>query len=395
GALAYCFARPPAFTAGGIDFDAFYCGARLLAASENPYQYEPLRTCEHANRRWANRKQVVAAPLPPYALAMLVPLARLAYPQASLLWFVLLLASMLATIRAVIQLTDLPLLAVGASICIATLIQALPTGALAPIAIASLCIVAVALTRKQWNAATLFLILACLEPHVALPPLIATFVVVREMRIRVILVGVALVALSLLADGVPLNAEYFTSALPAHAWSELGSITQFSLSSMLHNFGVPGETALAVGSLQYGLFALLGLWLAKLLGFEIPATVVLIPMALAVTGGTYIHLSQILAVLPLAFVAAKRGHAIVAYVAIALLTVPWNLLNAFSADALTVPRLADVLARALARQPTPGGMAYVANALVYLGIFLTFWTLLASRSRQLRAGPAAGVGGSH
>lgn len=180
-----------------------------------------------------------------------------------------------------------------------------------------------------------------------------------------------------------MNAEYLTSYLPAHAFSELGYVAQFGLSSMLHNFGVPDSAALAIGSAQYALFIIAGICLARSLRREIPAMTVLVPMALAVTGGPYIHITQIAGVLPLAFVTASVTRSRVAWAGIALLTMPWNLLNAFTPNTLVVPRAGEVMSRALAHEATAGGFAYIANALVYLGIACTFWSVLAGRNRRL------------
>ena len=384
GVAAYVYAHPPRLTAGGIDFSAFYCGARVLSTGADPYQYEPVRSCEHANRQWSRRSDIVAVPLPPYALGILIPLARLPYAQASLLWFMLLVVSALAIVWAILQLADLPFLVVGTCVALAVFLQAMPTGALAPIPLALLCAAAVMLTRKLWNATAALLGFACIEPHVALPVLLATFVLVREMRWRIVAVASALILFSLALGRLELNTEYLSKYLPAHALSELGSVVQFGLSSMLHNFGVPDGAALAIGSAQYGLFVFAGILLARSLRREVPAMTVLVPLAFAVTGGPYIHLTQIAGVLPLAFVTASRTRSRVAWAGIVLLTVPWNLLNALTPNALVVPRAHEVMLKALAHQAAPGGFAYIANALVYLGIACTFWSVMAGRNRRLR-----------
>jgi hypothetical protein len=95
---------------------------------------------------------------------------------------------------------------------------------------------------------------------------------------------------------------------------------------------------------------------------------VLAPMALAVVGGVYIHLTQLAAVLPLAFVVFSRTRSPLAWAGIALLTVPWNLLEAFTPTTLIVPRAADVVSRAATHHGIPGELAYAANVLVYAGV---------------------------
>jgi len=353
---AYLFARPPAIGLGGIDFTAFYCAAHTLSSGENPYSYEPLRQCEHEHVRWSDAASIVVAPLPPYALALIAPVASLGYRQASLLWFALLVAGAAVAIWAVIELTGLPLLAVSLPLVMALLLQSLPTGSLAPIVIALLCAATVALTRRRWNLSALLLGLACIEPHVAAPALVAAFILVDEMRGRIAVAAAAIAALSLVAGGVALNAQYFLQVLPGHARFELGSIVQFGLSSMLHNFGVPDGPALAIGAAQYALFVALGIRLAALYRRIIPAVVVLVPMAFAVIGGVYIHLTQLAAVLPLGFVAARRKPSGIAWTGIALLAFPWNLLNAL------------------------GPHMYLANALAYAGVGCVLWSAFAGSS---------------
>lgn len=383
GVAAYLLAHPPELTTGGIDFSAFYCAARVLSTGADPYQYEPVHSCEHEYRQWPRRNEIVPAPLPPYALGILIPLARLPYAQAGLLWFALLVVSTLVILWAIRQLADVPFLVVGTSVTLAVLLQAMPTSALAPIPLALLCTAAVMLTRKRWNATAALLGFACIEPHVVLPVLLATFVLVREMRWRIAAVACAVILFSLTLGRTALNIEYLTKYLPAHAFSELGYVAQFGLSSMLHNLGVPDRAALAIGSAQYALFVIVGIFLARWLRREVPAATVLVPMALAVTGGTYIHITQIAGVLPLAFVTARRTHSRVAWTGVALLTVPWNLLNVFTPNTLTAPPAHEVMLRALAHHATAGGFAYIANALVYLGIACTFWSVLAGRDQQL------------
>lgn len=367
GVLAFLFAHPPQVTAGGIDFTAFYCASRTISTGANPYTYEPVHSCEHANRQWSDSRSIVVAPLPPYALALLAPLGRLPYPQAGLLWFLLLVGSAGVMVWVILELTNLPLLFVGVPVAIAVLLQSLPTGALAPIPLALLAAAAMTLARHRWNATAVLLGLACVEPHVTFPVVATVFLLVKEMRLRLGVVVTALALLSLVAGGLSLNAEYFAHVLPEHARFELGSIVQFGLSSMLHNVGVPDNAALAIGSLQYAIFVFLGIWLARSVAHRDEALVLLIPMSLAVLGGVYIHLTQMAAILPLAFVIASRARSATAWAGVALLAVPWNLLEAFTPTVLVVPRFADVVSQSLRHVGSPGAFAYVANALVYSG----------------------------
>ena len=72
------------------DFRAFYCAGAAVAQHANPYLEEPLRSCEQNAGPPAEpaflRPVALPAPLPPYALALFVPFARLPFPAAALLY---------------------------------------------------------------------------------------------------------------------------------------------------------------------------------------------------------------------------------------------------------------------------------------------------------------------
>ena len=183
--------------------------------------------------------------------------------------------------------------------------------------------------------------------------------------------------LQLAVGGVAMNAQYFGSVLPDQARFDLGSIVQFGLSSMLHNFGLPDRAALAIGSLQYAVFVALGIAWAGKLKQQSLAMVVLVPIAFAVTGGVYIHLTQLAAVLPVSVCRGEPNAPLITWAGVSLLTVPWNLLNALAPTALTVPHVAEVAARSVAGAALPGETAYLANFLAYVGIACVLCTLLA------------------
>ena len=69
--------------AAPVDLLAFYCSARVAASGSDPYLAEPLRSCEHEEFRRSTGHVsrypllVIPAPLPPYALFLLKPLAAL------------------------------------------------------------------------------------------------------------------------------------------------------------------------------------------------------------------------------------------------------------------------------------------------------------------------------
>ena len=151
-----------------------------------------------------------------------------------------------------------------------------------------------------------------------------------------------------------LNTEYLTRYLPAHAFAELGSVVQFGLSSMLHKLWRSRPSGAcywerAVCVLRYRGHSSGAL--ASPRGYRHDR---------ARSDGdgrdwrTLYPSHADCRILPLAFVTASRTRSSVAWVGIALLTVPWNLLNALTPNALVVPRAHEVMLRALTYQATAG-----------------------------------------
>lgn len=346
GVVAYAIINPPRVTAGYLDFNAFYCGARILASGEDPYRYEPLHTCEIGNLRPATPNAVVPAPLPPYALAAFVPLALLDYPRAQFIWWMVLVFCGIGVLWALTEITGLPLLLVGAVALGSVLLPSLIVGSLALLPIALLCLSVPALQRQRWTTAALLQGAACIEPHVALPAVLATFIFVPAMRVRLACAAAAAVALSLIAGRVALNSEYLGAVLPAHALSEIGNAQQYGLNAQLYALGVPAQPATLIANLQYALFVLAGLWLVARLKREMPESLVFVPMALAVIGGPFVHLTQLGATLPLALSVAARTRTRIAWAGVALLAVAisWQASIGFGAAVAAIVLFAVLVA---------------------------------------------------
>jgi hypothetical protein len=376
-ALAFVFAHPPRRV--DRDFNAFYCAAKILASGGDPYHYQPVYTCQVEHLRPIVPNAAVPAPLPPYGLAAFVPMTKLPFLQASLLWDLTIVLSTVTVAVAVIELTGLPPLLVAVCVIPTVFLQSLANSGLAPVPIALLSASAVAIVRSRPTLAAVLMGLACVEPNVALPPLIAAFLFLPAMRARLAVVAIVLAALSLAAGRLSLNAEYFLAVLPAHAASELGTGVQYSLSSVLSSLGFSDRAALTAGSLQYALFVLAALWLVRALARE-AAAVVLVPMALAVSGGTYIHLSQLWGVLPLALYAASRRPSIVAWLGVGLLAVPWEFMEAFvtsppliAVAPVPASALTEVGWRELAGQYLATPLSWLSHILTYAGVVCVFW----------------------
>jgi len=306
-----------------FDFSAFYCAARVLSEGRDPYRYGPLRHCEVQYFHIAYPNAAIPVPLPPYAIALLEPLSKLPMPEANLLWLIALFSAAVATAWAAVKLTGLPFYLVGACLASAMIAQALSSGAMGPLPVAFISLAAVALTRSRWTLASVLLGAACIQPHVAFPPILAAFVLVPNMRTRLFAVLTLLAALSTFVGAINLNAEYLTSVIPTHALSELDTPAQYSLSSILHRMGVADHVAVLLGSIQYAIFAIAGVWLAFRVR-AVPGSVVLAPLACAVTGGPFVHLPELAGALPFAFMIASRSRSEIAWVAIGMLCIPWQ-----------------------------------------------------------------------
>jgi len=314
------------------DFRAFYCAAQIAAHGANPYHTEPLRSCEEINGLGAFFKQhpgvTVPAPLPGYAVGALVPLAMLPPAVAAAVWFAML---MLACALGVLSLArfaavawPVPVSAFAFSLGVASL----PFGEIVPIAIAAICVCAYFAWRGNWQRAAIAGAVAMIEPHLGLPVCLALSIWAPATRLSLGVSFAVLASMSLLTFGPATNLEYFASVLPAHALSEAGRDTQYSLTSVLASVGVTYGIAARAGLLSYLAMLALGTaiagWLAK--KTQNAAFLACVPPAFAVFGGTFIHVTQIAAALPAAILflkyAGTQRRALVA-IALLLLSVPW------------------------------------------------------------------------
>lgn len=318
------------FTMG--DFRAFYCAARVASHGANPYHTEPLRTCETGLGMTMffekNPGVTIPAPLPGYALAALVPLAVLPFPLAATIWIVLLLLAWLACVITLSRFARVPWGVAFAVFALSLAMDSLPLGEVVPIALGCICLAAYYAWRGRWSGAMVAALGVMIEPHLGLPVCLALAAWKPATRVPLALAFGALAALSFALLGVGTNVEYLTSVLPAHALSELGRDTQFSLTAALAGAGVAPGAALRAGSLWYAAMVIAGVSLAGVLARRTrnDAFIACVPPAFAVFGGTFIHITQIAAALPAAVLLlayANRAQRTLALGALVLLAVPW------------------------------------------------------------------------
>lgn len=330
GAQASIVART-GFLAG--DFRAFYCAARVASEGANPYRAQPLGTCERQVDPTPffrkNPGVTIPAPLPGYAIAALIPFARLPFAFAAGLWIALLSIAWIACIAALARLASVSWEVALAAMGLSLGVLSLPFGEVVPLCVACICIAAYCVRTGRDRLAALFAAGAMIEPHLGLPVCVALAVWRPATRWVLAAAFAALGGIALFALGIPTNVEYFSSVLPAHALSELTRDTQYSLSALLAAGGVAPNVAVRFGGIWYVAMLALGTLAAGRLARSSSnnAFLVCVPPAFAVFGGSFIHITQIAAAVPAALLFAtyaKGALRTAAVIALLLLVVPWG-----------------------------------------------------------------------
>jgi hypothetical protein len=316
------------------DFAAFYCGSVVALAHKDPYALSPLQQCEAQGVDIPGGADPAAVgvdpdPLPGYNMAFFAPFTPLPYREAGLLWDLMLIAAIAGTAALLAAITGLPFVVIAAILAFTDGVLCITYGQLPPVLTFGLTLAAYGLVRDRRGLVLCGAGLSMIEPHVALPAFLAMLVWCPRMRLGLLAVALALAALSIAVLGVPLNLEYALVALPAHVHAEGTTSIQYSLTWLLHYVGVPDAAAFQLASQQYALFTIAALILAGPVARRLrtPAAIALFPPALALIGGTFIHLQQMAAAIPFGLVLATRlrgAAAATVWVAIALLAVPWG-----------------------------------------------------------------------
>jgi hypothetical protein len=346
-ALALTRAVPFPSRAFLYDYRAFACAGRIAGTAADPYRTEPLRTCERRSGLLAGRKDLarlaVPAPLPGYALAPFALLGRLPDVVGAALWLLISLLGAFLAIRSLIVVARVPPRIVWLTLAL-PLAVALVLGQLVPLALGALCFAALALERGRYGLAAAAAWVAMIEPHVALPALLALAIFVPRARLGVGIGAIVALVLSLALLGIGKNVEYLASVLPAHAVSELANEEQYSLAALLHFLGAPDAFALRAAELWYVVLLAAGLFVAqRLVSHGAPrALYVLLPAAFAVAGGPFVHVQQMVFAAPALLVIAGRvaPRARAVALALILLAVPWG---AFSLLLVATPLVAFVI----------------------------------------------------
>lgn len=309
-----------------------------------------------------------------YSLAFFGLLARLPYGAAMALWYLMLIAALVVATISLSRMLALPWYVVLAALAVPFAYANFVFAQIPPIAVAALCVAAYLVQQRRFATAGLVAGISMIEPHIGLPACIALFVFVPASRIAVAAAASALALVSFATLGVATNIEYFTRALPLHALAEAGASDQLSFTWLLHWFGVGDRAAVAAGSISYVVMTLVGLWLARLCAraFAADHLIVLVPPAVAMFGGAFVHELQYAAVMPAALALAVAIGSAPAWTAVAILAAPWQ--GAWTSRlyvALAVVALSVIVWYAAARL-VPARRVVIATAAVIAFVLLTF-----------------------
>ncbi|HEY0381960.1 MAG TPA: glycosyltransferase 87 family protein [Candidatus Elarobacter sp.] len=316
------------------DFRAFYCAGAAIAQHANPYLEEPLRGCEvHAGPPAEPaflRPVALPAPLPPYALALFVPFGLLPFPVAAVLYLLLLIGAMSGAVALYARVTGASSILLNVTFAAITATVTYYVGQPVPLVFLALAAAALFARRGRWAAAGACAVAASIEPHVALPALVAMLVALPRTRLPIVIFGAMLGLAGVVAVGLPTSIAYVRDVVPAHALANAFE-WQFSLTSLLTSLGVAAPVAIRCGEVMFAAMVALGvavaLRLRKLTGDA--AVIVLIPPAFGVFGGVHVHFQQLAVAFPAVLYVFARYPQVrtLAASGLALAMIPWNVMS--------------------------------------------------------------------
>lgn len=226
-------------------------------------------------------------------------------------------------------------------------------GQIVPVALASSVFAALCARRRNGTGAAVGAAFAAIEPHLALPVWLGLILFVPNARKPLVVAAGVLLSITLW-PGVPLNTEYVRLVMPQHARSELLNFGgQYGLSALLAAIGVPFESAIRAGSASYAAMLAFGLIVGAALQRRSgdAAFAVTAPLASIVLGGPFLHITQTVVAIPLAFmlVAIRPRRMIIfgaATFAICMLAIPWQLVGKTSAPHREISKSGSVFTAA-------------------------------------------------
>ncbi len=326
--VALGIVQRPWRTASLIDYGAFYCGAKVVAAGEDPYRVGPLRACENALPVWEPgddpaHRFTVPSPLPGVGFLLFLPFALLPYVASHALWLAFGIACSAALLIALERLVALPRAFVYAAALLPLVCVPLDIGQPTIFAILALACGAHLVRAGRERTAGAVMCLAFVQPHLALPALAGAFLWLPRTRASIVAGALAAVAATVAILGRSTALEYVTTVLPMHASVETREHMQFSLTFVLTLLHVPARVALDAGLASYVVLTLVGVVAGRRLARREsdPAYYVLLAPACSVLGGSYVHVQQIAVAIPVGLMLYARRREVGAWAA----AIPWLL----------------------------------------------------------------------
>jgi hypothetical protein len=363
----------------GADFRAFYCGAQMTNAGQDPYTSQAIGACENMPAApWLYPRDaglILPAPLPGYDFALLAPLAHLPYAIALDLWVLLSAAAIALSVVALAKITRFEGSLIFAALALPVAVESLPSGELVPLTLAAICGAAYFLQRERWVAAGACAAATMIEPHLGLPLCAAMFTLVPRVRVALLSGAAVFAALSLAVVGRAGIVGYFSTVLPQHALSEVEADFQYSLTVVLHALGMSAGAAVRAGELFYFAMLAFGIVAAASLARKtnMPAVIALLPPALAVIGGPFIHLTQIAVAIPvlLLFAAVSDRARFWLLPSILLLAIPWMVVQNGNILLASLFPATFIAWRLSGRSLATSGLALCAVTTLAFSIFLS------------------------
>ncbi|HEV7180286.1 MAG TPA: hypothetical protein VGN11_10445 [Candidatus Baltobacteraceae bacterium] len=311
-------------------FKAFYCAGAAVREHLDPQRVEPLRSCERRFETDAMAPGYVEpAPLPGYALAPFALLSRLPARAAAEVFAVVLALATIGSAYFLATVTGAPRAAVLLALAPLALLN-VAYGELPPLPLLGMCACAFYLTKRQWIPAAVAASIVLFQPNIGLPAVLAVGVFAPRTRLWLALCVLILAGLSIAILGVAQNLTYFSAVLPLQAHSELGAADQYSFSHVLYESGAAPNLAILYGKVWFACMGIIGFGIAGIaaLRSRIVELLPLLPPAIALLGGIYVHDIQMLLAIPAAlFVASRvrrRTYAALAVAALAVLVAVWT-----------------------------------------------------------------------
>ncbi|MGH7684724.1 MAG: glycosyltransferase 87 family protein, partial [Vulcanimicrobiaceae bacterium] len=300
----------------------------------NPYLEEPLRSCERIAGPPAEpaflQEVALPAPLPPPALLPFVPLSMLPFPIAAAIYALALVAAMTLAVAILVPILGVSSLVLNLVFAPITATVTYFVGQPVPIALLALALAARDVRRRRWPFVGIWLGIATIEPHVALPALLGVAIAIPAARIAVGSAIGVLAATSIGAVGLPVTMAYGLAVLPAHALANAYE-WQFSLTSVLTSLGANASVAIHLGETMFVAMMAAGIaiaWRVRRMTAD-DAVMVLVPPAFAVCGGVHVHFQQLVVAFPAILYAMVRFPRIrlAAASGLALVMIPWNVMG--------------------------------------------------------------------